>query len=316
MKRIIAVLAASAAVSGLICALPQAVESSVPAAELTHAKKVMYSRSVLGSGHLEYLGQTDVTCAMPLVLERFCVSEGETVCVGDVIAKVDKSATRSLIESLGQVPQLAVAAANLSTAVSLIPNEITADRSGRIIATAGSGTAVEAGGSIASIAGSDTMVLSAAVSELNIADISLGQKALFTCAAYPDEQFSGTVAQIAMAARNQYSGAVLETVVDILIAPEKHDERLKSGMTADVEIPVNEPREICVLEYEAIGQDNDGEFVYVYENGAACRKRIFTDAEFSDGTEVVSGITAADSVFLNPESIDGNRYIRKEEHGQ
>lgn len=313
MKKIVAVLAASAALSGVICSMPQAMESSVPAAQLTQGRNVMYSRAVMGSGHLEYLGQTDITSTMPLVMESFCVSEGDTVCVGDVIARVDKTATQSLIESLGQVPQIAVAAANLSTAVSLIPQEITADRSGRIIATAGSGKAVEAGGSIASVAGSDTMVLSAAVSELNIAEISLGQKAVFTLAAYPDEKFTGTVAQIAMAARNQYSGSVLETVVDILVAPDKYDERLKSGMTAQVELPVSEPREICVLDYAAIGQDDGGEFVYVYENGVACRRRIFTDAEFADGTEVVSGITAEDSVFLNPESIDGSRYVRKED---
>ena len=79
--------------------------------------------------------------------------------MGDVIARVDRKASETFISSLGKVSQLAAATASLSTAMSLIPEEITADRSGTVISTAGAGAAVESGTSIATIAGTDSLVL-------------------------------------------------------------------------------------------------------------------------------------------------------------
>ena len=313
MKKILAVLSVCTVLAALAGAVPEAVESAVPAAATVKASTRSYNETVSGSGSLTYIGQRDITSALPLVIKRFCVAEGDSVSVGDTVALVDKEGTASLIESLGQVSQLAVAAANLSTAVSLIPEKVSADCSGRVISTAADGAAVESGYSIATVAGTDYLVVSAAVSENDIARVAEGQQVLFRCAAYPDDIFTGTVSRIASAARNQYNGAVLETVVDILVTPDEPDERLRSGLSADIEVQLSDPRKICVLPYSAIGQDEAGEFVYVYENGEAVRRNIFTGAEFSDGTEVIKGVTAQDVIFSSPEEIEGRSYIRIED---
>lgn len=313
MKKAVAVLGACGLVSLLAGALPRAAESAVPAAKTVCAATKSYCAVAEGSGNLCYLSQSDVTNVMPLVIGRFYVFEGDEVKAGDKIASVDKSATASMIESLGQVSQLAVAAANLSTAVSLIPSEIVADCSGRVISTAGNGAAVESGYSIATLAASDTLAVTAAISERDIASVREGQKAIFTLTAYPDEIFTGSVAHIASAARSEYNGAVLETVVDVTVLPDTLDERFCSGLSAQISVQVEQPRQICVLPYNAIGQDSAGEFVYVYENGEAVRRGIFTGAEFSDGTEVTRGVSAGDVVFVSPEEIDGRGYVKLEE---
>lgn len=312
MKKAIAVLCVCAALCAAVSAVPDAAVSAVPAADVISAKTVMYSETLTSCGTLSYIGQSDVTSALPLVIKRFTVSEGDIVNAGDTLAVVDRDGSASFIESMGQLTQLAVAAANLSTAVSLIPETITADRSGRVLSVAGTGAAVEAGSSIASIAGTDTLIVTAPVSEQYISRISLGQTVTFTLAAYPDEFFTGTVAQISSAARSRYSGSVLETVVDVTIAPDEFDERFKTGLSADVKFTLTTPRKICVLPYEAIGQDEGGEYVYVYEDGKACRRKIFTGAEFSDGTEIVKGVTTEDLVFTSPEEIADSPYIRME----
>ena len=287
MKKYIALAIACAALAAGVSYLPAAVEASVPAAVSISPTEVYYSESVNTSGTLCYIGQGDVTSALPLVLSEFEVEEGDHVEVGDVIARVDRKASETFISSLGKVSQLAAATASLSTAMSLIPEEITADRSGTVISTAGAGAAVESGTSIATIAGTDSLVLTSAVSELNIARIQPGQPVEFTLSAYPDDVFTGTVSKIAGSARSQYSGAVLETVVDVLISPDSTDPRLRSGLTADVRFQLSDPRKICVLPYNAIGQDEEGEYVYLLEDGAAVKHKIFTGAEFSDGTEVI-----------------------------
>ena len=313
MKKYIALAIACAALAAGVSYLPAAVEASVPAAVSISPTEVYYSESVNTSGTLCYIGQGDVTSALPLVLSEFEVEEGDHVEVGDVIARVDRKASETLISSLGKVSQLAAATASLSTAMSLIPEEITADRSGTVISTAGAGAAVESGTSIATIAGTDSLVLTSAVSELNIARIQPGQPVEFTLSAYPDDVFTGTVSKIAGSARSQYSGAVLETVVDVLISPDSTDPRLCSGLTADVRFQLSDPRKICVLPYNAIGQDEEGEYVYLLEDGAAVKHKIFTGAEFSDGTEVIKGATINDKVFLDPEDISLSKYVRIEQ---
>lgn len=312
MKRVFAVVALSLAVIGLSVSAPEFVERSVPAMKTVSVLPRTYTEKVTASGSLSYIGQNEITSALPLVISSFLVGEGDIVEIGDKLATVDKKATASLIESLGQGYQLAVASTNLSAAVSLIPSEVVADCAGRVVSTAGNGAAVESGYSIATIAATDALMVTAAVSELSISRVSEGQRAHFTCAAYPDEVFCGTVSRIASSARNVYNGAVLETVVDVVISPDAEDPRLKSGLTADVEILLSDPREICVLPYEAIGQDDAGEYVYVYQNGEAQRRFVFTGAEFSDGTEILKGVSLTDEVFASPSDIDGRGFIRME----
>lgn len=312
MKKIIAVLCLCAALTAGICAIPDAAVSAAPSACVISPKNVMYSETLTSCGSLSYIGQSDVTSSLPLIIERYNVSEGEHIEAGEVIAMIDKEGSASFIESLGQLPQLAVAASNLSTAVSLIPSEITADRTGTVISTAEAGSAVEAGSSICTIAGTEELVITAPVSEQYISYIEEGEKISFTLAAYPEETFTGKVRSIAAGARNRYSGSVLETVVDVTVSPDSFDERFKTGLSADVTFTLTEPKSICVLSYDAIGQDEGGEYVYVYEDEKAIRRRIFTGAEFYDGTEIIKGVTAEELVFTSPEDIPENSFIRVE----
>lgn len=310
-----AIVIAAASVAAAVCGaavVPRAVESSAPAAQTVRPEVREYCETVSGSGSFSYLGQREITSALPLVIERFSVSAGDEVSVGDEIAAVDRQSSAALIESLGQVKMLAIPASNLEAAIAMIPEKITSDCSGKVTATAPSGTAIQSGSSIASVSKSRNLSVTAAVSELDIAKVEVGQKADITLAAYPDETFRGTVTDIAQTARDQYSGAVLETVVDVTVTPDAPDERLKAGLSADVEIALGDTRGICVLPYDAIGQDDDGEFVCVYENGKAARRAITTGAEFADGTEITSGINSGDTVFKEPEKIVDKRYIRPE----
>ena len=100
--------------------------------------------------------------------------------------------------------------------------------------------------------------------------------------------------------------------MDVTISLDRFDERFKTGLSADVTFTLTDPRKICVLPYETIGQDEGGEYVYIYKDGKACRKKVFTGAEFSDGTEIIKGVTAEDLVFTDPESIAKSPYIRME----
>lgn len=312
--RIATVLGICAAASILISSIPRAVQSSAPVYQTLSPDIREYTQAVSGSGELSYTQQHDITSALPLVIKRFSVKEGDIVNVGDTIAEVDRKSSAALIESLGRVSALAISAANLSTAISLLPETVTSDYTGRIVSTSGNGSAVQSGSSIATIAAEENLVVTAAISELDIATVKLGQTAQFTLSAYPNEIFTGTVSAIANAARSQYNGSVLETVVDVQITPKEADNRLKTGLSAEVQINLSKPQDVLVLPYSAIGQDDNGEYVWVFENKTALRKNITTGNEFSDGAEITSGITAECLVLDNPENITLNSHIRVEDN--
>lgn len=318
MRKSTVTIATLAAVAGIgaMAIVPNAVESSAPAAETLRVETREHCDTISGSGAITFLGQQDITSSLPLVVEKFSVEIGDEVSVGDEIATVDKSSSAALIQSLGQIRMLAVAAADLETAIAMIPETIVSDCTGKVVSTAPIGTAIQSGSAVACVSKTDDLSVQAAVSELDISKVELGQKALVTLAAYPDETFYGTVTAIAQTARNQYNGAVLETVVDVTVTPDLPDERMKSGFSADVKIALGEPREVSVVPYAAIGQDDDGEYVFVYENGKSVRKNIETGAEFSDGAEVMAGVSVGDIVFKEPEKIADKSYIRLAEEAQ
>lgn len=310
MKKAVAALGIGTVLAVVVGAVPRAVESATPVSETIRASIRDYNECVAGTGELTYLGQHEITSSLPLVIEKLLVREGDIVEVGDTVATIDRDSSAALIESLGQVSALAISATNLSTAVALLPDKITSDCSGRVISAANSGQAVQSGYSVATVAQTEELAVTAAISELDIAKVEIGQNVRFYLAAYPDEVFFGTVSAISQAARSQYNGAVLETVVDVTVTPDVPDERLKSGLSAEVEIQLSEPRSICVLPYSAIAQDDTGEYVYVYENGKAVRRDVFTGAEFADGTEIRKGVSASDVIFQDPQEIADRSYIR------
>lgn len=313
MKKVIAAAAFFALAAGLVPAfLPAVIESSAPVCRTDLPSVRTYSETISGTGEFSYESERDITCALPVVIQRLYVGEGDSVSAGDVIAAVDKKASAAFIESLGRMNMLSFAAADLQAATALIPEKISADCSGRVISTCGSNSAVQSGAPVVTVAQGGELGIVAAVSELDIAKVKIGQEVMFTPAAFPNEIFLGKVSGISSAARSRYNGAVLETVVDVRIAPSAQDNRFKSGLSTDVSIVLSEPREIVVLPYSAIEQDDGGEYVYVYENGKALRRDITTGREFSDGTEITCGISAKEEYFADPKAVAGKKYIRVE----
>lgn len=296
----------------LISGIPAAVESAAPVCRTVSPQLCAVSDKITAAGTLAYSEQNDITAPVPLVIDKFLVKTGDSVSVGDVIATVDRNSTLRLLESAGEV----ISASKSALASTFIPETVTADCSGKIIAEAGAGTAVPSGSAIATAARSEDITLTVGVSELDVARVKVGMPVRITVAAYPEEEISGRVSKIAPSAHCRYNGSVIETVVDVEMIPDTSDERLKSGLSACADIFLSEAREVLVLPYSAIGQDDSGEFVYVYENGKAVRREILTGAEFSDGAEITDGINSADIVFSDPEILVSRYYVRTENSGE
>lgn len=165
---------------------------------------------------------------------------------------------------------------------------------------------LEITGNIVKNASDGKMSVVAYVSEKDISLVREGQYAEITGDAFPDCVYTGLVSRIADNATVQQKSGVPRTYVEIKISIDNPDDNLKAGYTAVAALQTSESELLTVVPYESVGQDSGGEYVFVLKENTAVKKYITTGREFSEGVEVISGISATDRVInVRDESDEG-----------
>ncbi|KKW43071.1 MAG: RND family efflux transporter MFP subunit [Candidatus Magasanikbacteria bacterium GW2011_GWA2_56_11] len=140
--------------------------------------------------------------------------------------------------------------------------------------------------------------IEAFVPEADIAKVAFGQTARVTLDAYGDAvTFAAAVTHIDPA----------ETVIEGVAAYRVElqfsdkDERVKSGLTANVDIVTQEKGDVLVLPVRAVTAKNGGQFVAVMgAGGEPVERRIETGVRSVDGlVEIVSGLAEGETVVLD-----------------
>lgn len=104
------------------------------------------------------------------------------------------------------------------------------------------------------------MQVEANVDEADIGDVKVGQRVSFTVDAYPQEEFSGKVRQVRLAATTE-SNVVTYTVI---IDADNSEQKLKPGLTATVTIFTQELKNINTVPAAAISFSPDKEVLQKY----------------------------------------------------
>jgi macrolide-specific efflux system membrane fusion protein len=156
---------------------------------------------------------------------------------------------------------------------------------------------------------SDRLTVKAQVDETDIAKIKLKQKALITLDAYPEENISAQVDQIAFDATTVNN--VTTYIVDVL--PDSAPNFMRSGMTANVTFDVHSKNDIIVIPSEAI-KNNDGKiFVMVASQKDIKDRSNIKEREIEIGitdgkkTEVRSGLEVGETILVQQFKISEKR---------
>jgi len=132
------------------------------------------------------------------------------------------------------------------------------------------------------------------VSETDIGKISAGNKVTMTLDAFPNETFAGSVFYIAPAETN--TGGVVS--YQIKISFDKLDSRLKSGLTANIEIQTKQKDNILILPQYAILQNDEGTFVEKLENNIIIQSPVILGITDQKGNvEIISGVIEGEQVL-------------------
>jgi HlyD family secretion protein len=172
---------------------------------------------------------------------------------------------------------------------------------------------VEADGGIIRDSATGLTTVVAYVGEEDISYVKVGQKAEITGNGFPDVTYAGTVAEIAEQAEIQRVGSAQAIAVEVKIEVNSPDEKLKTGFSANVRILTSESRLKTIVPYEAVNQDDGGEYLYILKNGTAEKRYILTGTELSDGIEIIEGIADGETVITPlSEDFDGGMPVSVE----
>jgi HlyD family secretion protein len=148
-----------------------------------------------------------------------------------------------------------------------------------------------------------TFVVEVNLDETDVAKVSVGQGAIMTLDAFPDEELAGKVTDIAPVANIQ-SGVVLYPVT-VQLAPAEVPARV--GMTANVEIITASKADVLIVPLRAI--QSEGGKSYIWRQSADGFEKVevtlgvMTEVE----VEITGGLTAGDvvSVVASPDQGGG-----------
>jgi HlyD family secretion protein len=180
---------------------------------------------------------------------------------------------------------------------------------GRVIERAGElGRAVadvtsNGGTTIAVIADDTRSRLVAEIDENDVARVRLGQRALVTLDALPDESFEGTVRKVSSA------GAIEANVSSFTIDVElPGDERLRVGMSADARIVIGEHPGVLLIPNSGLVRREREVLVRVPDVGGGNAYRLVpVKTGYSDGfrTIVSEGLAAGDVILVARDETKG-----------
>jgi RND family efflux transporter MFP subunit len=195
-----------------------------------------------------------------------------------------------------QEAQVAQAQASVKSVAAKLENvRIVAPISGTITQfDAKIGQLASPGTPLVSIMGSGGYEIDAGVSETDIGKTSIGDKVSMTLDAFQNESFTGSVFYIAPAETNK-QGVI---TYQIKISFDKIDPRLKSGLTANIDIQTKYKDSVLILPQYAILQNDQGTFVEMLENNKIKQNPVVLGIEDQKGNvEVISGVTENEQVL-------------------
>jgi RND family efflux transporter MFP subunit len=149
------------------------------------------------------------------------------------------------------------------------------------------GGVAQASQSLVSIISADNLEIISNIPEVDIGKIELNDPAIITFDAFPGEKFSGKVVEIDPA-ETILDGVVNFQITTILDTP---NSRLKSGLTANLEIETKKKTGVLIVPSAAVIQNDSGTFVNRYENGITTQIPVTLGIRDQGGNvEIVSGV--------------------------
>lgn len=322
--------------------IPMTMVKSYPKVSLVNPYMIDISNDIHISGEVKEIDVNQVVTTLPVVPNDVLVKVGDKVEINQTIATIDKIATQNAIinfanmiintsaylpditelldifENYGvhfeyensQLVNVDLAKNNLSNQVekvanTTLPTEIKATTDGVITSIdliKGSVTSPQS--VVCTISKTDELYVQLEINEQNISQIEVGDKVIFKAIATDDEKYQGIITTIFPTASKVYQGTTQKTIVGAYVELDETYDNLKAGYNITGVVKDSENEQTLILPYETIKQDeNNNEYVYIYEQNRAIKQIITTGRELAQGVEIISGLNENSKVIFNSNDV-------------
>jgi HlyD family secretion protein/macrolide-specific efflux system membrane fusion protein len=302
-------------------------KETAPRYEVIQVERKTITEIVDATGVVEPIEYADLSFETSGTIEEVFKEVGETVRVGEVLAQIDGASYRSTLEQAQATARIAEADEVYARRNwdDLKPEQreaikLTSEKARQAAATAASqlektylrapldgvitrmdirvGEYATTGRDIARVSGSEGLHISVDIPESDIAKLSLKQEGTATFDAFgPREKYNVFLSEI-----EPESNAIQDVVYyTVYFDLKEKEERLRSGMSSDVEIRVAESRNALSLPFRAVYETQDRVFVEILgaDGMTIEEKDIEIGLENDEGDiEILSGLKDGDEVVV------------------
>lgn len=166
------------------------------------------------------------------------------------------------------------------------------------------------GTTLMTIADLSAMQIRAGVNEVDVGKIRHGQDVAIDVDAYPNVSFHGLINHIAPAARDEQGVKIFDVEIDITDT----DERLRPGMTANIEIQGDHREGVLTVPIEAAFRKGGRYVVYVFDGSEdePVEREVVIGISNIDKIEIVEGLSDGDVVTLYDPELEGDEMSEDE----
>lgn len=152
----------------------------------------------------------------------------------------------------------------------------------------------------------DRLTVKASVDETDIAQVKNGQSAVITLDAYPNEPVKGKVVHVAY--DSTVTNNVTTYIVDVL--PNEVPDFMRSGMTANVSIVVQDKKDVLLIPLSAVTDTDEGKFVEVQQGEKKSRVAVELGLDNGRIAELVKGPLEGENVLIKNLALKGKEQAR------
>ena len=248
-------------------------------------------------GVVEPAETTVIMMPINCVFRQVKVKAGDRVKKGDVLAVVDKDATRQIHPDGAALVQLAAMAEEVTAPQDGIIMEVKADEHQML----------DSASPCVIMAADKDLQIRIAIREKDLRSLENGMKARVTGDGFAKASYDGQLIQISSTALKNEGGTVVEGL--ITFADSTSDPSLRLGLTAKAAIVTSVTDEGYIVPYEAVKNDKNGAYVYVLQDGIAKKQSIQVVAQVAQGVLLGDASLAHVQIIRDAERVqrDGQR---------
>ena len=281
-------------------------------------EKKEYVQQINVNGEFYSKGKADITLSYPVCIKDILVEENSYVNNGQALFTIDKDKMLKLLNGQEQIDLSAYMADRLLTDyiangtdidISNIPDTVYADCSGIVTSlNISSDSVAMPENTLITIGSSDQVVARFSLSQLDYGKISVGDKVKITPVAFSDTHYNGVITNDNAIIKKSATINGTQITVDVFAYITDADAKVADGLQINGVIDISEPRQIDIIDYDFVNQDENGQYVMIFEKGTARKKYIETGLETGNYTEVLSNFDD-NTVFIKGDIKEGDRVI-------